>query len=101
MRDDDLPLLSWQRPGCVILLFPLHKQVGKVRDVARKLSAKTTDRHCDHYRSQVTEALQRRLDRLGIAQGPQDQIIGSFWRAVEAEALKRNFRERDQDGGAA
>ncbi|MER8829141.1 DUF6074 family protein [Mesorhizobium sp. M0938] len=46
-------------------------RVGKVRDVAGKMLAKTTDRHAESYRDQVTLALLNPLTRLGVSEYEQ------------------------------
>ncbi len=100
MTDDDLPLFNWQSADCLVITFPLVKQTGKIRDVAAKLLDKRTDRHADYYRSQVSDALIRRLCRLSISEREQDEQIGAFWRAVELEVARLTYRGQ-RPGGAA
>ena len=46
-------------------IFPLDKRIGKIRSTATKMLAKTTDRHAEFYRDQVTEALSAQLKKNG------------------------------------
>lgn len=98
--DPNLPLFTWQPPACAFIAFPLDKQVGKVRKVARKLLTKTTDRHEDQYRGQVADALIRRFQKLGVSEIEQDEQIGRFWSAVELEVMRLSYRA-SQPGGTA
>ena len=101
MKKDDirtLPLFAWTPPVKVIA-FPLHNRVGKVRDVARKLASKTTERHADSYREQVSEALRGRLAKVGVCLFEQERQITLFWSAVDREVTRIHFRE--SGGGAA
>jgi hypothetical protein len=96
----DLPLFTWQPAECLLLAFPLNRQVGKVRDVARKLLDKSTDRHAEYYRCQITDALIRKLTKLGIPERVQDEQISAFWSAVELETARLTYRGQ-RPGGAA
>ncbi|NKM57178.1 hypothetical protein GFL21_22060 [Rhizobium anhuiense] len=88
MRDSNLPLFARQ-PPCKVLTFPLVNRIGKIRDVASKSLAKITDHHADVYRKQVTEALLRQFDRLGIPEDEQDEQLGAFWHAVQNEMMRQ------------
>ena len=92
-RDDNssLPLFSWQAP-CSVIAFPLDRRMGKIRDVAAKLLDKTTDRHAEWYRRQVTEALLVHLERLGLPEGEQDDQLGAFWSRVQDEMIRQTYR---------
>lgn len=87
----DLPLFAWQ-PPCMIIAFPLEHRVGKVRDVARKLLAKTTERHADYYASQIEDALRHHLSKAGVSQIEQDRQICAFWGKVNAEIARLTHR---------
>lgn len=100
MMHDDLPLFAWRPPSRQVIAFPLARWTDKVRDVARKLSEKTTDRHVDYYRSQVSDALYKRLDRWGIPESRQHDQVAAFWRAVDLEVARITYRGR-KPGGAA
>lgn len=91
MTHGDLPLFAWQ-PPCKVIAFPLVHRVGKVRDVARKMIEKSTDRHAAFYQRQVTEALVAHLERLGIPENQQDEQIVAFWRKVENEMARLCYR---------
>ncbi|NEJ57500.1 DUF6074 family protein [Rhizobium ruizarguesonis] len=91
MRDTDLPLFAWQ-PPCKIVAFPMVARVGKIRDVARKLASKTTDRHADHYVSLITEGLQVQFSKIGIPEHEQDEQIGAFWTKVDQEVARISYR---------
>lgn len=100
MTRDDLPLFAWRTPTGEVIAFPLERQRGKVTETARKLLAKSTDKHADFYRGQVTEALEKRLLRMGISDHLIDEQIGAFWTAVEWEMARLTYRGQ-RPGGAA
>lgn len=89
----DLPLFSWQ-PVCVVISFPLARRTGKVRDVAAKMLDKTTERHADQYRAQVTEALVKQMARSGINQAVQPAEIEAFWAKVHEEMVRLTYQRR-------
>ncbi len=93
MRDEttDLPLFAWQ-PPCKLIAFPMVNRVGKIRDVARKMIDKATDRHADYYQRQVTEALICQLEKLGLSEIEQDAQIGAFWCKVEQEMIRQTYQ---------
>ncbi|MGN7772172.1 DUF6074 family protein [Phyllobacterium sp. 22552] len=80
-----LPLINSANP-CKIILFPLTHRVGKVRDVAEKLVEKSSARAADYYRSQVSDALFKHLEKLGLSEDEQDEQVGAFFAAVDVEA---------------
>lgn len=90
---NNLPLFAWQ-PQCVVFSFPLSRRVGKIRDVASKMLDKTTDRHAEHYRSQVTEALQRQMSRSGVNEIIQADEIAAFWAKVHEEMVRLTYGSR-------
>lgn len=100
MRADDLPLFAWRQPAGAVIPFPLARQGGRVGDVARKLRAKTTDKHADYYRGQVTDALVKRFLRWGVPDHVVDEQVGAFWTAVEWEMARLTYRGQ-RPGGAA
>ncbi|MER9761592.1 DUF6074 family protein [Mesorhizobium sp. M0138] len=73
--------------------------MGKIRDVAAKMLAKSTDRHVESYRGQVTDGIHSSLSRAGIPESDQARQIGAFWHAVQAEIVRLTYR--GQTGGAA
>ncbi|WP_336067221.1 DUF6074 family protein [Nitratireductor rhodophyticola] len=89
---------SQHNRDCLLIAFPLHRRTGKIRDVARKLLAKSTDRHADCYRRQVTDALDRNLLRLGVENAQISKQIGSFWRAVDLEISRISYRKQGPGG---
>lgn len=99
--DRDLPLFAWTPPACRMLAFPLTRQVGKVRDTARKLAEKQTEKHAEYYRSQVTDGLTKRLARLGVPAEQQSSMIAQFWQAVEIEVARLTYRGSKPGDGAA
>lgn len=82
---------------CRLIAFPPDKQVGRIRGTALKLWAKGTDRHADYYRGQVTEAIEKKLARIGVPEDEQDEMIGAFWRAVELEVARLAYLGRRSD----
>jgi hypothetical protein len=89
-QDAGLPLFAWE-PPCKVIAYPLGNRTGKVRDVARKLIDKTTDRHAEYYRKQVTQGLIVQLEKIGLSETEQDEQIGAFWCKVEQEALRLTY----------
>ena len=90
---DDLPLFSWTppEPPPKVVPFPLARRLGKVKDVVDKLATKTTQRHVESYREQVTEALQRQMTGHGITQEGQARELAMFWQAVASEMARRGI----------
>ncbi|RWC38329.1 DUF6074 family protein [Mesorhizobium sp.] len=74
--------------------FPLTRRVGKIRDVATKMMAKSTDRHAESYRDQVTVALLSHLTRIGVPQADQDKQLSTFWAAVQTEVIRQSYRQQ-------
>lgn len=91
--------ISPVKKSAELIPFPLHHRVGKVRDVARKLASKTTERHADYYREQVSDALRGQLTKVGVSIFDQEQQIARFWSEVDREVTRIHFR--DSHGGAA
>lgn len=86
---------------CAVIVFPLVRRIGKIRDVARKMLDKSTDRHAESYRDQVTTGLQGHLTRVGIPEQEQDEHLGAFWSAVDAEMTRLIYRGSRPGGSAA
>ena len=95
-----MDLLDWN-PPCQVIAFPLVSRVGRIREVAAKVLAKSTDRHAESYRDQVTTGLLGHLGRLGIPEAEQDQQLGQFWSAVEAEIIRQTYQGQRPGGNAA
>ncbi|MBZ9655042.1 DUF6074 family protein [Phyllobacterium lublinensis] len=74
---------------CVVIPFPLVKRIGKVRDVAKKLMDKSTDRHAVSYRQQVAEGLYNQLGKIGVSEEERVRQIRAFMLAVRVEANRR------------
>lgn len=89
----DLPLFNW-RPQCEVINFPLARRLGKIRDVAAKMLDKTTDRHADHYRAQVTEAIQKQMSRAGVDCEITNEEIVAFWAKVHDEMVRLTYQRR-------
>ena len=84
-----------------IIVFPMTKRVGRIRDVATKMLDKPTDRAATFYRDQVTDAIIRSLTRAGIAAAEKDEHVGAFWSAVQAEIIRLTYRGSRPGGSAA
>jgi hypothetical protein len=97
---DDLPLFAW-KPARQVLVFPMANRVGKIRTTAANMLSKSTDRHAKFYGEQVTGALIKQMDRAGIPEQEQDEQLGAFWSAVEAEMIRLTYRGRRPGGDAA
>ena len=96
----DLPLFAWQ-PPCRLIAFPMVNRVGKIRDVAGKMLDKTTDRHADHYRSQVNEALVKQFEKIGLAENEIEQQLAGFWLKVGDEMTRLTYQGHGTGGNAA
>lgn len=68
-----------------LIIFPMSKRVGRIRDVAVKMLDKPTERSAEHYRRQVTEAILTGLDRIGVVEQEKAAHVSEFWKAVENE----------------
>ncbi|PZV36481.1 DUF6074 family protein [Mesorhizobium kowhaii] len=87
---DGVPLFEWQ-PAAKVILFPMVKRVGRIRDVAAKTLAKPTLRAAQSYRDQVTDALIQQMSGAGIGEAEQDEQLGAFWSAVQAEIARQTY----------
>lgn len=96
---DDLPLLSWS-PPCQIIAFPLINRVGRIRDVAQKMIEKNTERHADYYRGQVSDALDKSLQKIGISKTQRERQICVFFMEVEKEIIRLRYRNMKPEGAA-
>jgi hypothetical protein len=92
--------LDWTPPACRIIAFPLVNRVGRIREVAAKLSTKSKA-GADFYMRQVSEGLFVQLDRVGVPEHAQDEQIGAFWSAVEIEVARLTYRGQRPGGDAA
>ena len=102
MQRDDQPLFAWKPPVRVIV-FPLHKRIGKVRHTAKKLSGKHGD-DATLYWKQVVSANRRHLERVGLSDHDIDAELRAFFDAVQGELHRMAYegcRVSDEDGGAA
>ena len=99
-RNHDLPLFAWQPPSKIIV-FPLVNRVGRIREVAVKMMDKTTDRHAESYRDQVTAGLIKQLGKIGLSEMDVDEQLGAFWEEVRLEMIRLAYRGHDTGGTAA
>lgn len=100
MRHDvDLPLFRWRPASVEIIPFPLTRRVGRIREVAAKMLAKSTDRHAESYRDQVTAGLMGHLTRIGLPEQEKAKHLDQFWKAVQAEIARQ--RPHSRPGGSA
>lgn len=97
MQRDDLPLFEWQ-PPVTVLLFPLSKRVGKVRQTAVKLLRRHGD-DADLYWKQVVAANRRHLERVGLDEHQIAAELRAFFDAVQVEMARQSYSGRT--GGAA
>lgn len=92
MSHADLPLFAWSPPACDVRAFPLDRRLGKVRDVARKLLTKATDKHAAQYRDQVEAALLHGLEKCGVPADRHGAELARFWRAVATEMARTRIK---------
>lgn len=76
-------------PVADIVTFPQDKRHAKVQSVATKLLARPTPRAVDHYRCQVTEAMEAHLSSRRIPASKHKEQIRRFWVAVDREVARR------------
>lgn len=95
MRQMDL--LNWN-PPCQIVVFPLTRRVGRIREVAESYVSKS-DKAAAHYLSQVTGGLFAQLNRIGVPEDQQDEMLGAFVDALEREVAR--LMNQCRPGGAA
>lgn len=100
MTHSDLPLFAWQPPRKLIV-FPMVKRIGRIRDVAGKMLDKPTERAADHYERQVTQSLQVQFEKIGLDDSEIDEQIGAFWVAVGHEMQRQLNGWSTGPGGAA
>ncbi|TIN03865.1 MAG: hypothetical protein E5Y38_06295 [Mesorhizobium sp.] len=93
-------LFDWT-PPCQIIVFPMARRVGRIRDVAVKMLDKPTDKAAASYRDQVTDAMLRALARAGIPEDEQDEQLGAFWSAVQTEIIRLCYRNNRPGGNVA
>lgn len=93
-------LFEWS-PPCTIIVFPMGRRVGRIRSTAEKMLAKSTDRAAESYRDQVTDGLLRQMGKAGISDREQDEHLGAFWSAVQAEIVRLTYRGSQPGGYAA
>lgn len=86
---------------CTVIVFPLDRRVGRVRDVAKKMAAKSSDRHAEHHRDQVTGALLTQMQRIGLGEEEQNAQLEEFWQSVQAEMIRQVFKGSRPGGSAA
>lgn len=98
MTHDDLPLFSWFPMGRVII-FPMPRRSGRIRDVALKMLVKPTERSASSYRNQVTATLVKQLGKAGLNDEDLDEHVVEFWSAVQLEINRLTYRNNRPDGG--
>lgn len=91
-------LFDWS-PPCQVIMFPMGRRVGRIRSTALKMLAKPTDRAAESYRNQVTDGLLKQMANAGIADSEQDEHLGAFWSAVQAEIVRLTYRSNRPGGG--
>lgn len=82
------------RSGMVVS-FPPARQVQRVAAAAALLAGIDNIEVADFCRHLIADDLFRELDALGIAEDEQDEAVGAFFVAVEAEMLRRSWQERE------
>ena len=92
-------LFDWT-PPCRMIVFPMSRRVGRIRDVAVKMLDKPTDRAALSYRDQVTEGMLKQMAKVGIPEAEQDEQLGAFWQAVQAEIIRLSYYGHGTGGAA-
>ncbi|MCO5083883.1 MAG: DUF6074 family protein [Rhizobiaceae bacterium] len=102
MKADDtsLPTFAHRQLACTVLLFPMASRVGRIREVAAKMLDKTTDRHAEHYRRQVTDAMKANFTRLGLAEAEQAAQLEAFWSAAHGEMVRQSYTYQNSGDAA-
>ena len=76
---------------CQIVVFPMSKRIGRIREVADKMLDKPTERSARHYRKVVTDAALGHMERAGLTREQQARELSEFWQAVEAEIVRQSY----------
>lgn len=94
-----LPLFDWT-PPTRILLFPVHRRVGRIRRVATSLLSKKSDRTAALEWERTMSAMAKQLAAVGLSEYATEQYLADFREAVELEMQRQAYVSR-QSGGAA
>lgn len=81
-----------QPAGCVLVPFPLHLRLGKVRTVARTLAARRTEAGRARYWTRVIGDLSAELRRHGASPSEIELQVAAFTDAVAAIDAPTNAR---------
>ena len=68
---------------CRVIVFPLWRRVGSVRQVAMNLAVLTGTEEADDYRYEVADRFFAELSAMGVAEVEQDELVGAFFHQVE------------------
>lgn len=98
MKKNDLPLMQWQQP-CKVLMFPLHKRIGKVRRTASLLLSKHGE-DAELYWKQVAAANRKHFERIGLSDEQSRIEFEAFSQAVHSEMTRLSLTQRDTGGVA-
>lgn len=82
---------STHTSGNSVIVFPMERRTGRIKDVATKMLDKPTDRAAAFYRGQVTDALLRQLERAGIPAEERDEQMRAFWQSVKTEMVRLTY----------
>lgn len=86
-------LFGWavqqQSATAIIIAWPLGRDIGRVRHVARLLLAKPTERQRDTYWTLTCNRLTASLLRNGLSEDQVTQQLGHFHAAVSAEMARQ------------
>ena len=75
-----------------VVSFPLDRQVRRIQAAASLLARLDNSDIADFCRHRIADDLFRELSDLGIAEAEQDEAVGAFFAAVEAEMLRRQWQ---------
>ena len=76
-----------------VVYFPLARQVKRIDAVASLVARLTDVDIADFCRHRIADDLFRELSDLGVPEAEQDEAVGAFFAAVEAEILRRHWQD--------
>ncbi len=77
-----LPTFNVQMATATIIVFPPHRRIGRIRDVAFKASRKSTSKAYQAYLCQVDHGFRSELSKYGLGNSRQTKLLEQFWDAV-------------------
>lgn len=96
MTTGNFPLFDW-RPPCRVLVFPLDRRVGRIRQIAEALSRKDGFWAQTYWKQIVTSSMKQLL-KAGLSEQQANDQVAALFAAVQAEMTRQYL---SGTGGAA